>query len=70
MSRQVGTVPSVRSCEAAAGRALFWSKVFWSAKDPDLVTICLFSVIGLLVSLYLAAAFDIPAAESLLQMPG
>ena len=70
MAKQAGIAPSAQLLEAPAGRELIWNQLLQSAPDPQLVTLFLFSMIGLLVSLCLAVFFDIPAAETLLAMPG
>ena len=70
MSKQAGTAPLARSWEARAGRELLWNKAIQIARDPHFVTVCLWSIVGLLVSLCLTVFFDMPAAETLLAMPG
>lgn len=69
MSKQAGTAPLARSREARAGRELLWNKAIQIARDPHFVTVCLWSIVGLLVSLFLAVLFELPAADTLLDMP-
>jgi hypothetical protein len=38
-------------------------------RNRDLVAVCLFSITGLLVSLWFAISYAIPAADSLVEMP-
>src|SRR3974377_172188 len=70
MFREADTALSVRPWRDWVGLKLFWSKVSQSTVDPEFVTVCLLSTVGLLISLCLAVLFNLPAAESLLQMPG
>ncbi len=70
MSRQAGTAPSANSWDGRTGRELSWKQWLQSAADPSLVTVFLLSIVGLLVSLCLAFSIDIPAADTLLAMPG
>jgi hypothetical protein len=70
MSTQAGSAPSDRIWEGRLGYELFWNKLVQTSSDPDFVTVSLLSIAGLLISLSLTVLFDIPAAESLLGMPG
>jgi hypothetical protein len=70
MSTQSGSAALARIWEGRLGYELFWNKLVQISGDPDFVTVSLLSIAGLLISLSLAVLFDIPAAESLLGMPG
>jgi hypothetical protein len=70
MSTQAGSAPSARIWEGRLGYELLWNKLVQTSGDPDFVTVSLLSIAGLLISLSLTVLFDIPAAESLLGMPG
>ena len=50
-------------------RDLSWNTVIQIARNEDSATLCLLAVAGLLASLYVAILIDIPAAETLLQLP-
>jgi hypothetical protein len=69
MSSQAGSARSARSGEGPTGYELFWDKVIQPPRNKDFVMLSLFTVVGLLVSLYLTILLDPPAAEALLQMP-
>jgi len=70
MSTQAGSAPSARIWEGRLGYELLWNKLVQTSGDPDFVTVSLLSIAGHLISLSLTVLFDIPAAESLLGMPG
>ena len=70
MSTQAGSAPSARIWEGRLGYELLWNKLVQTSGGPDFVTVSLLSIAGLLISLSLTVLFDIPAAESLLGMPG
>ena len=67
MSSHAGSDRSAQPMKGRMEYALFW-KVD-TASNADSVTACLVIVVALLASLYLAFLIDIPAAESLLQLP-
>jgi hypothetical protein len=69
MSSQAASARSARLGEGRTRYELFWNKVIRSTWNNDFVTVSLFVVIGLLVSLYLAILLPIPEVESLLRMP-
>jgi hypothetical protein len=48
---------------------LISQQILQLTRDRDLVVICLFSVTGLLVSLWFAISYAIPAADTLVEMP-
>lgn len=52
------------------GLDLIWERMVHLAKDPDLVAVSVFAILGLLVSLSLVAFYPMLAAESLVNMPG
>jgi len=60
---------SARSGGGRTGYALSRTQAIRIARRKDLVAASLFAVIGLLASAVLAILLDIPAAETLLQMP-
>jgi hypothetical protein len=51
------------------GNELIWDQILRLTRDPDLIAVSVFAVIGLLVSLSLAAFYPILAAESWVNMP-
>jgi len=53
----------------AARPALSRTHAIRTARKKDFVAAALFAVVGLLVSAFLAILLNIPAAETLLQMP-
>jgi hypothetical protein len=61
MSRQSGSERSASLWAGRTGYEPFWNKVTQSIRDEDFVTVSLFSIVGLLVSLYLTFLINIPA---------
>jgi hypothetical protein len=51
------------------GNKLIWDQIVRLTRDPDLIAVSVFAVIGLLVSLSLAAFYPTLAAESWVNMP-
>jgi hypothetical protein len=52
-----------------AGNGLILEQILQLTRDRDLVAVCLFSVTGLLVSLWFTISYAIPAADTLFEMP-
>jgi hypothetical protein len=70
MPTQVEAAPSARSWKSSAGYQVLWNGIIQSAAEPDFLIVLLFSIIGLLFSLFLALSVSIPEADTLLMMPG
>lgn len=61
---------STRPWNGDAGRKQFLHRLLQTEIDPEIVTIFLLSITGLLVSVGLAILVGIPEAETLLAMSG
>ena len=70
MPTQVAALPLARSWKGSAGHRVLWNRIIQNAADPQFLIVLLFSIIGLLFSLFLAVSVNIPEAETLLMMPG
>jgi len=68
MSIESRVVPSSLS-QSRTGYGFILDQTLRLAKDRDFVAVCVFSVIGLLVSLGFAILYAIPAADNLVEMP-
>jgi hypothetical protein len=55
--------------KSRTGSELILEQMLQLTSDRDLVAVCLFSVTGLLVSLWFAISYAIPAADNLVEMP-
>ena len=51
------------------GTTSIWERVLELKNDRELLAVGLFSALGLLVSLWLALAYAIPAASDLIELP-
>jgi len=54
MPTQVEAAPSARSWKSSAGYQVLWNGIIQSAAEPDFLIVFLFSISGLLFSLFLA----------------
>jgi hypothetical protein len=70
MPTEVAASPSARPWKASAGHEALWKRIIQSAAEPDFLIVLLFSIIGLVLSLFLAVSLNIPQADTLLMMPG
>jgi hypothetical protein len=70
MPTQVEAAPSARSWKGNVEYEALWNRIIQSAAEPDFLIVLLFSIIGLLFSLFLALSVSIPEADTLLMMPG
>ena len=55
MPTQVAASPSARSWKGSAGHRVLWNRIIQSAADPQFLIVLLFSIIGLLFSLFFVA---------------
>jgi hypothetical protein len=70
MPTQVEAAPSARSWKGSAGYQVLWNGIIQGAAESDFLIVLLFSIIGLLFSLFLAVSVNIPQVDTLLMMPG
>ena len=70
MPTQVEAAPSARSWKGNVEYEALWNRIIQSAAEPDFLIVLLFSIIGLILSLFLAVFLNIPQADTLLMMPG
>jgi hypothetical protein len=70
MPTEVAASRSARPWKASAEHNALWNRIIQSAAEPDFLIVLLFSIIGLILSLFLAVFLNIPQADTLLMMPG